>query len=206
VFGRRFIVATVLSWVAMFLCLLVLFGANAWLPALMINAGYGVGSAFSFLLVLNLGAAVGTLGASFVADNVGSKPVIAATFLAAAVSLGLLALHPPTIVVYLLVAVAGVGTTGTQILLNAYLGGYYPTRARATGLGLALGIGRLGGVIGPIYGGYILASGVAPEWRFYAFAIPAALGSLVILLVGRRPATSRIPAAAQRFRVGQARP
>lgn len=198
IFGKDFLAATLLFWAATFLCLLVLFGANAWLPAMMVKAGYGLGSALSFLLVLNLGAAAGTLAASSIADRVGSKPVIALTFLAAAGSLSLLALHPPTIVVYLLVAIAGVGTTGTQILINTYVGGYYPTSCRATALGLALGVGRLGGVLGPIYGGYLLATGISPAWQFYAFALPAVLGGLVITAVpsARRKASATLAATA----------
>lgn len=183
VFAREYLVGTLLFWVATFLCLLVLFGANAWLPALMVKAGYGLRTSVSFLLVLNLGAAAGTLAASPVADRVGSRPVVAGAFLAAAASLALLALHPPAVLVYVLVAVAGVGTTGTQILLNTFVGSYYPTRSRGTGLGLSLSVGRLGGVLGPTYGGYLLASDVAPAWYFYAFAIPAVLGSVVIAAV-----------------------
>lgn len=183
IFGRDLLVTTLLFWVGTFLCLLVLFGANAWLPALMVKAGYGLGSALSFLLVLNLGAVLGTLAASPLADRLGSKPIVAAAFLAAAVSLSLLALRPPTAVVYLLVAIAGVGTTGTQILINTYVGTSYPTASRATALGLSLGAGRLGGVLGPSYGGYLLATGLPVSGQFYAYAIPALFGCLVVLAI-----------------------
>ncbi|MGY0537424.1 MFS transporter [Nocardioides sp. YJ-D4] len=193
IFGKELLATTLLFWVATFLCLLVLFGANAWLPALMVKAGYGLGSALSFLLVLNLGAVFGTLAASPLADRLGSKPVVAAAFLAAAGSLSLLALHPPTAVVYLLVAVAGVGTTGTQILINTYVGSSYPTDSRATALGLSLGAGRLGGVLGPIYGGYLLATGLPASGQFYAYAAPALVGCLVILAIPGAKRTSPAP-------------
>lgn len=185
IFGRRLLATTLLFWVATFLCLLVLFGANAWLPALMVRAGYGLESALSFLLVLNLGAVFGTLAASPLADRFGSKPIVAAAFLTAAVSLSLLAVHPPTAVVYVLVALAGVGTTGTQILVNTYVGSSYPTESRATALGLSLGVGRLGGVLGPTYGGYLLATGLPISGQFYAYAVPALIGCAVILAIPR---------------------
>jgi MFS transporter, AAHS family, benzoate transport protein len=170
---------------AIFFCLLIVFGANAWLPALMIKSGYGVTSSLSFLLVLNLGAAVGTLAASPVADRMGAKLVVVAAFLAAAVSLALLATKPPVALVYVLVAIVGVGTTGTQILLNAYVGAFYPTELRATALGLTLGLGRLGGILGPTYGAHLL-TGLGHGWQFHAYAIPAALGAAVVLCVPRR--------------------
>lgn len=180
----RHLVATLLFWAATFLCLLVLFGTNTWLPTLMMGSGYGVTSSLVFLVVLNVGAVVGTLVASPVADRLGSRPVVAGAFLAAAGSLALLALHPPTALVLPLVAVAGLGSTGTQILLNTFVGSYYPTPVRATGLGLSLGVGRLGGVLGPTYGAAVV-TGLSGPSQFHAFAVPAVLGALVTLAVPR---------------------
>lgn len=184
--------ATVLFWIATGLCLLVLFGVASWLPALMTAAGYGLSSSLSFVLVLNGGAVVGALAASTLADRWGSKPVTTAGFGAAAVSLALLSVAPPTWAVYLLVAVAGFGTTGTQVLLNTFVATYYPARVRTTGLGMSLGVGRLGAIIGPTYGGLLVAGGLSLSWQFYAFALPAAVGGLAAGLVPlRRSAASR---------------
>lgn len=182
--SSRHLVSMALFCVAIFFCLLVLFGANAWLPALMIKAGYGVTSSLAFLLVLNIGATVGTLVAAPIADRIGFKPVTVVAFLAAAVSISLLATQPSTAVVVVLVAAAGVGTTGTQILINAYIGSHYPAELRATALGLALGIGRVGGILGPTYGAMVIAD-LTPSWQFHAFAIPAAIGAAFTALVPR---------------------
>jgi MFS family permease len=70
----------------------------------------------------------------------------------------LLSLRLPSLALYALVAVAGACTIGTTILVNAYTVNYYPARARATGLGWALAVGRLGVIVGPMYGGLVLAS------------------------------------------------
>ncbi len=169
---------------AIFFCLLVLFGANSWLPTLMIRSGYGVTSSLSFLLVLNLGAVVGALVAAPIGDRIRSKPVVIVAFLMAAASISLLAVKPPVPIVYVLVALAGVGTTGLQILLNAYIAGYFPTELRATALGLALSIGRVGGIVGPAYGGHMLTR-LDQGWQFHAYAIPALIGAVVIGCVPR---------------------
>jgi AAHS family benzoate transporter-like MFS transporter len=96
--------------------------------------------------------------------------------------------------------VAGFGSVGTQILVNAFVAGHYPAGNRATALGWSLGIGRLGAILGPTFGGIVLASvqggSLGFGWNFYAFAIPALLGVVVVLLVprsptGRRPVPSR---------------
>lgn len=189
IFTRNYVAATVLFWVASFLGLLLVYGLSNWLPQIMIEAGYPLGSALSFLLVLNIGAIVGVILASTMADRFGSKPVTTLSFLAAAVSIFLMTLQPPTLLLYALVAVAGLGSIGTQILVNAYVAGHYPVGNRATGLGWSLGVGRLGAILGPPLGGFVIGSQLGLEWNFYAFAIPAVLGAVVILMVPRSPAS-----------------
>ena len=96
----------------------------------------------------------------------------------------------PLPVIYALVALVGVGTIGTTILVNAYTAKHYPADRRATALGWALGFGRLGAILAPLFGGYVVASVASQlglQWNFYAFAIPAVLGVLVMLLVPRLP-------------------
>ncbi|HYU83882.1 MAG TPA: MFS transporter, partial [Kribbellaceae bacterium] len=54
-FGRRHLAATVLFGVASFFGLLLVYGLNTWLPQIMRQAGYPLGSSLRFLLVLNVG-------------------------------------------------------------------------------------------------------------------------------------------------------
>ncbi|QIN80886.1 MFS transporter [Rubrobacter marinus] len=200
-FSRSYVVPTLLFWFATFIGLLLVYGFNTWLPQIMREAGYPLGSALSFLLVLNLGAILGTPVAGALADRFGRKRVTTICFLAAAMCIGLLSFPLPVLGLYALVAVAGLGTIGTTILVNAYCAQYYPAGSRATGLGWALGIGRLGAILGPIFGGFIAASQLGFEWNFYAFAVLAVLGGLLILLVPRSP-TER-PSAPAEERVAQ---
>jgi AAHS family benzoate transporter-like MFS transporter len=179
---------TLLLWVASFCALLMVYGMNTWLPQIMRAQDYPLGSALSFLLVFNLGSIIGSLAGGRAADRKGSKPVIVLAFLLAAVSIGLLSLRSPMIALYALFAVAGYGTIGTQNLINAYVGRYYPTGARATGVGWSLGVGRLGAIVGPVAGGLVLDSGLAANWNFYLFAAVALVGLLATSLV---PVTTR---------------
>jgi len=182
-FSRRFLAGTVLFWIGTAVGLLLVYGLNTWLAQIMRTAGYELGSALAFLLVLNLGAIVGTPLLGMVADRVGSKQTTTGMFVVAALCIYLLSHDLPTGVLYLLVAVAGTCTIGTTILVNAYTANYYPAHMRATGLGWALGIGRIGAIIGPIYGGYVLASGWGLDANFYAFAVPALAGAAAMVLV-----------------------
>lgn len=181
--------ATVLFGAASFCGLLLVYGLNTWLPELMSEAGYPLGSALTFLLVLNLGAIVGTLAASALADRFGPKPVTVGAFLLATVCLVVLSQRVDTAVLYVAVAIAGLGSVGIQILVNGYVAAHYPASIRATALGWALGVGRAGAIVGPLFAGWILALGIGFEWNFYAFAVPALAGALFIGLVPKQGRT-----------------
>ena len=71
-FRRNIITATLLFWVIAFLGLLLIYGINTWLPEIMRKSGYSLGSALSFLLVLNVGAIAGALLAGALADRFGT--------------------------------------------------------------------------------------------------------------------------------------
>jgi MFS transporter, AAHS family, 4-hydroxybenzoate transporter len=62
----------------------------------------------------------------------------------------------------------------------------YPTAVRSTGVGWALGIGRIGAIIGPVLGGYLLAAQFTPRTLFFLIAVPALMAGLSIFVLGRR--------------------
>jgi AAHS family benzoate transporter-like MFS transporter len=184
-FRRGTLAATLLFGAASFCGLLLVYGLNTWLPQLMRQAGYPLGSALTFLLVLNVGAIVGGVLASLLADRFGPKPVTVSAFLLATVCLVVLSQRVDSAVLFAAVGVAGLGSVGTQILVNGYVAVHYPASVRATALGWALGVGRIGAIVGPLFGGWVLASGIGFEWNFYGFAVPAVAGALLIGLVPR---------------------
>jgi AAHS family 4-hydroxybenzoate transporter-like MFS transporter len=88
-------------------------------------------------------------------------------------------------VLTLAVCLAGFGIIGCQGALNASAGLIYPPNCRTTGVGAALGIGRVGSLAGPLIGGYVLNLGVPVQQMFYVPLIPlglAALATVVLLL------------------------
>ena len=187
-FSRDYAVSTVLLWAAQFCSLLLVFGMVTWLPTIMTTLDYSLGFALAFVLVLNIGAAIGAYLAARAADRIGPKPMVVSLFVVGAVAVALLASRPPTGLVFVLIAFAGAGTLGTQILVNVFAASLYPAAGRATGLGWALGVGRIGGIVGPTIGGAILASSLGAEWNFYMFAIVGAAGALVAALLPLTPA------------------
>jgi AAHS family benzoate transporter-like MFS transporter len=182
-FERVHLLPALLFALTSFLGLLLVYGLNTWLPQIMKSAGYPLSSSLLFLVVMNAGAVFGTVLVAPLGDRLGMRPVTACAFLTAAVSITLLSFATAAPLMYALVAVAGFGTVGTQIMVNAYVAMHFPAGIRATALGWTLGVGRLGAILGPTFGGYLLAADIDASWNFYAFAIPAAAGVALVLFL-----------------------
>ncbi len=178
--------STMMFWVAFFCCLQMVYALGSWLPKLMSNAGYALSSSLMFLMVLNVGAIIGAVGGGWLADRLSLRSVLVSFFILGSGSLVLLGYESPMWFLYILVGIAGATTIGSQILLYAYVAQYYPTSIRSTGLGWASGIGRNGAIVGPLLGGALLAMALPHQMNFLALAVPGAIATVAIALVGSR--------------------
>ena len=100
-----------------------------------------------------------------------------------AVALTILGFGGNSFLIYLLVAIAGAATIGAQNIVQAYVSQYYPPYVRSTALGMASGIGRIGGMLGPLLGGFLLSISLPIHMNFIAFAIPGLIAALALALV-----------------------
>lgn len=184
----RWAVATLLFCVAGIAGQTLVYGLNTWMPTLLVMADYSLTSSLSFLLTVNIGAVVGAVLSSRLADLFGPRPVTAVSFLSSGTALILMGLGVfPLWVMYLLVAVVGFGSIGAQILVNGFVATYFLDSTRATALGVTLGIGRIGAVIAISGGGVLVAAGQGDLFNFAVWAAAALLGILAVVLVPRRP-------------------
>jgi AAHS family benzoate transporter-like MFS transporter len=184
-FTRRHARPTVVMWVANAMVGLLLFASTTWLPTLMTKAGYGISSALAFMVVFQVGAVSVSLASTQVAKRHGLKSVVLFSLGCSLVGLVLLGTKPPVAVVYPLVALLGAGAGGALNLVNAYVSTYYPSAIRGGGLGYATAAGRLGGIVGPILGGTLVASHVSTAQTFQIFA-GAPLVALIAVAFGPR--------------------
>ena len=185
---------TALLWAITVLSLLTIFGVSTWLPQIMRTAGYGVGSSVSFLLAYSVGAVVGTVLASIASQKFGPRPLVIVGFVSAAAALLLMSVNPPAAVMTVLAAVAGFGGLGTQNMINDYIAQFYPAATRATGLGWALAVGRIGAIAGPTYGALLVSFGGGVPAAAMAFAAPALVGA-ALMLARRSKTTQQAPVA-----------
>ena len=150
---------TTLIWVSYFFTLMVVYILINWLPSLVIGQGFTGRQASWVMLALQIGAAVGTLFLGWVMDHLPAWALSALIYVGILVSLTALGLasHLPG----MLAAgfIAGFFATGGQCVLYALAPHFYRPSIRATGVGSAVAIGRLGAMSGPLVAGKMLALG-----------------------------------------------
>ena len=182
-FSGRYVVPTLILGLMSATGLVLVYSLNTWLPEIMLRAGFNAKGSLSFLLVLNGGSLLGAIAASRAADRFGPKPVVAGCFMLGAVALVLLTLGFPLAALLAVVAVVGLGTSGTQTLIYGFVANYYRTNVRGAGVAWCAGFGRLGGVGGPMLGGLLIGAGFALDSIFYLLAALGLAGAALTLAV-----------------------
>jgi AAHS family 4-hydroxybenzoate transporter-like MFS transporter len=177
---------TLLLWVPFFMNLLILYFILSWLPSLLRQAGMPVSAGITAVLSFSIGGIVGTILQGPLMKGAGVFPAIFGEFLASLalviVASQIFANFP---VMMAVTFVLGVTVQGAQAGINALSAMYYPTVIRSTGVGWALGIGRIGSIIGPIIGGLMLAAQWTPQQIFMAGAVPALCAAAAVLVSGK---------------------
>jgi len=177
---------TVLLWMTFFMNLLILYFILSWLPALLRQAGMAVSAGITAVLIFSVGGVVGTILQGpllrLLGAYVGVMTQSTMTVLLVALGSTIFATFPLMMVVTF---VLGVCVQGLQATLNALAAMYYPTVARSTGVGWALGVGRIGSIVGPLIGGVMLSLQWTPQQIFLAGTIPAFVAVGAILVSGQ---------------------
>jgi AAHS family 4-hydroxybenzoate transporter-like MFS transporter len=167
---------TLMIWIMFFMNLLNLWFLNNWLPTIMNDAGIKVENASLISSLFQIGGLVGALALAGALGRRISFGILAVTYLAAAIFIFLIGNAGASIpLLVVTVFAAGVGVIGGQTVSNALTADFYPTAIRSTGIGWALGIGRVGSILGPILGGFLLSYGGSARRVFWAAAAPALL-------------------------------
>ena len=195
--GRAMV--TLLLWLVFFFSLFGMYLLVSWLPSVFSAQGWPRAQAIQSASNFQLGGIIGGVTLGWLIDRMGPYPVLAPTFLAAALltaAIGVVQGSLPLTMV--IIALSGFAIVGAQLGMTALAANIYPTTARSTGVGWALGIGRAGAVISPAVGGMALAAGWDRPALFLGAAVApflCALATLLLWSASRRHA-ARVPVAA----------
>ncbi len=175
--------ATLCMWTIYFFSFYLVYALGTWLPKLMMEFGFSLSSGLWFLASLNIGKFISAFGAGWVADRVGRRKTACVLFLTTFVTLALLAFTRDFAVLSCLIALAGVGNGAGQGVIHAHNSLYYPPTMRATALGCAMGIGRIGGFAGPAINGVLMMFTSNVNVLFFFLGLPGLVVGILIWLV-----------------------
>ena len=174
--GRTLV--TLLLWVVFFMSLLDLYFLSNWLPTVLNDLGASVSAAALIGSMLQVGGVVGAFALGSIIDRFSFRALALVYFIAVFAVGAIGQLGHSAVLVSLAIFVAGFCVVGGQIAANALAAAFYPTSVRSTGVGWALGIGRVGSIVGPLVGGVLLSM----KWSTAAVFICAAAAALCAAL------------------------
>jgi AAHS family benzoate transporter-like MFS transporter len=190
IFQQRRTLSTLMFWIANFACLFMLYALNTWLTNLMVTLGYSLGSALTFVIAYNLGAALGGTGGGWLFDRLHPKWVLFSFYALSAVSLVAMGFGVAPGLTFLIVCALGAFTLGTQILTNIYGGMFYPATIRSTAVGLNFSAGRVGSIIAPILLGWLVTLNLPTQQAFNVIAVAGAMGAIAVAVINHNISAS----------------
>lgn len=196
-FRQRRAWLTLLMWTVFFASLLDLYLLTSWLPTIFHGAGMTLSLSIIAAALFPAGAVSTSIVLGRAFDRFGAYRVLALTYLGGAVAVALLGHVHSVAGIMILTFCAGVGIMGGEMGAMFVAASIYPTSIRSTGVGWALGVGRIGSIIGPILGGLMLAGRWPLSTIFLVSAAPAVVGAAAVHLMGRTKKSTGAPGRAE---------
>lgn len=181
--GRTLV--TLLLWVVFFMSLLDIYFLANWLPTVLNDLGSSVSASAAIGSMLQVGGVVGTFALGSIIDRFSFR-ALALVYFIAVFAVGAIGQFGHSIIlVTVAIFAAGFCIIGGQIAANALAAAFYPTSVRATGVGWALGIGRIGSIAGPLVGGMLMTMQWSTASLFMAAAAAALCAALAAFWLSR---------------------
>lgn len=171
---------TIAISVAFFFCLLSAYMGFNWIPGMLAQSGVEAAIARNGVVAFNVGGAIGAILGALAIQRIGSRVtmlVMSGGAVVASVGLATTTIGPELSAATLLGMLGGIGAfiNGVPTTMYALAAHVYPTAIRATGVGTAVGVGRVGGVVSSLTGS---VGGPATFFGILAAAMACVLASL----------------------------
>ena len=182
-FNHEKIKSTIVLWLSFFLSFAALYFLTSWIPKLAAISGMSASLAIYAGILFNMGALLGIIFQGYLSAKFGLKNIICYFLLGTAVLMILFGFVRDPFFLLLLFCLIGFGIQGGFIGLYAVAAKLYETEIRSTGIGWAIGFGRLGAIIGPFLGGIFISQGISVALNFTFFAIPVFIAAVATLFI-----------------------
>lgn len=178
---------TIVIWLVFTLNLAEFYALQSWLPTILGNFGYQLSTIALATSLTTIGGIIAAFAIGPAMDRIGPYGSLATVYLAGVLFVVLFgfAIGGPAWILYVAAFCAGFCISGGQKSVIALAAIYYPTPIRSTGVGWALGIGRLGGIAGPLLLGALLSYKMNAHEIFYVAAVPMLMAGVLVALLGR---------------------
>src|SRR6202171_1005355 len=166
--GRSF--GTIVLWLVFGLNLAEFYALQSWLPTILTNLKYDLNTVALATSLTTIGGIVAAFAIGPAMDRLGPYASLAAVYFAGVVFVALLgvAISAPAWVLLVAAFCAGFCVSGGQKSVIALSAIFYPAPIRSTGVGWALGVGRLGGIGGPLLVGVLLGYHLSAAVPFFS--------------------------------------
>lgn len=186
-FGPDLRMLTFLLVSAYFLHIMAFYFFTGWLPKIMTDAGYATSVAIATSAITSTGGVLGGIFIGLTSPYIGLKRLAVTSMAGTSVMMAVFAMSTGNLNTLQIAAfVLGIFMMGGIVGLYAFLARAFPARLRVTGCGLAIAMGRAGGIVGPILGGVLLDLGLRAGSVLTVIGITAAVGALFLLPVRLR--------------------
>lgn len=185
VWAKEYAKQTLVLWILWFSVVFSYYGMFLWLPSVMVMKGFSMIKSFEYVLIMTLAQLPGYFTAAWFIEKYGRKFVLVTYLLGTAVSayfFGTAEELPLLLTSGIMLSFFNLGAWGG---LYAYTPEQYPTSIRGTGSGMAAAAGRIGGILGPLLVGYLVAAGKDISIIFTIFTIAIVVGAAVVLFFGK---------------------
>ena len=177
---------TVLLWATLFLSLLLTYFLVNWIPLVVSRSGLPIRSAVLAVTMLNLGAVIGCLLIGRLSSRYSATTLVGSSYVLGAVAIALLSQAGSSVwLLYAITFAAGAFSIGAQMSTVAMCANFYESFLRSTGVGWAMGVGRVGAIAGPVLGGMLLASGTAVPLLFIVVGLTSLGSGVAVFVLGR---------------------
>ncbi|AWM81634.1 MFS transporter [Gammaproteobacteria bacterium ESL0073] len=177
--------ATLMLGIVWFCVVFSYYGMFLWLPSVVILKGFDLVKSFEYVLIMTLAQLPGYFTAAWLIDRVGRKFVLITYLLGTAISAYFFGIAETVIQLVLSGMFLSFFNLGAWGALYAYTPEQYPTTIRATGAGTAAGIGRIGGILGPLMIGYMVSYQFSTSTIFTIFCLVVMIAVIAIIFLGK---------------------
>ena len=183
--SRDFCRQTVMLWVVWFCVVFSYYGMFLWLPNVMMMKGFNMVKSFEYILIMTFAQLPGYFTVAWLIERVGRKWVLITYLLGTLLSAYLFGVAESANQLLLYGALLSFFNLGAWGAMYAYTPEQYTTSIRATGAGMAASVGRIGGILGPLMVGLLVANAVSVNVIFGLFSLSLAIAIVAILLLGK---------------------